>query len=80
MIPQDMQKLLSTQQKQKHHKQKDTLKRKKGKFFLLKFPKSNQGTKMSTRIFKTLANVSIKCGCQWSFIAKQPYLDQVYVN
>ncbi len=86
MIPQHMQKLLlSTQQKEKHHKQKDTLKRKKAKKVLLEFPKSNQGAKMSTRISKTMVGMSIKRGCQWSFIAKQPYLNPslyqlIYLN
>ncbi len=72
MIPQDMQKLLSTQQKLKHHKQKDTLRRGKGKKIMLEFPESNQGAKMNTKISKTLDDMSIKHGCQWSFIAKQP--------
>ncbi len=61
VIPQDMQKLLlSTQQKWKHHKQEDTLKKKKGEIIILEFLVSNQGTKMSIRISKTLD----KCGCQ----------------
>jgi hypothetical protein len=52
---------------------------------LLEFTKSNQGAKMSTRISKTLADMSIKCSCQRSFIAKQPYLDpslcqSIYLN
>jgi len=86
MIPHDMQKLLiSTQQKHKHHKQNDTLKRKKGEKIMLESPKSNQGAKMSTRISKTLVDMSIKHSCQWSFIAKHPYLDPslcqlVYLN
>jgi hypothetical protein len=42
---------------------------------LLEFLESNQGAKMSIRIFKTLADVSIKGNCQRPFIVKQPYLD-----
>jgi len=30
---------------------------------------------MNSIISKTLAGMSIKHGCQWSFIAKQPYRD-----
>jgi hypothetical protein len=57
------------------------LKKKKGEIIILEFLVSNQGTKMSIRISKTLD----KCGCQWSFIGKQPYLDLslfqlVYLN
>ncbi len=85
MIPHNMQKLLSTQQEWKHHKQKDTLRRNEANYFLLEFPESNQGAKMSTRISKTMASMSIKRSCQWSFIAKQPYLDPslyqlIYLN
>jgi hypothetical protein len=53
-------------------------------FFLLEFPKSNQGAKMNTKISKTLVGMSIKCGCQISFITKQPYLASlcqlIYLN
>ncbi len=85
MILKDMLNLLSTQQKRKHCKQKDTLKRKKENLFLLEFSKSNQGAKMSIKISKTLVGMSIKRNCQKKFIAKQPYLDPnlcqlIYLN
>jgi len=42
---------------------------------MMEFPKSNQQSQRMTKIGKTMAGMSIKRGCQRSFIAKQPYLD-----
>jgi len=68
---------LSTQQKQKHHQVNETSK-KKGKKTLVEFPKSNQQSQQKIHISKTMFGMSIKCGCQIAFIAKQPYLDQSF--
>jgi hypothetical protein len=42
---------------------------------MMKFLESSQQSQQMTRIGKTMAGMSIKCGCQRSFITKQPYLD-----
>jgi len=77
VLPEDMQKLLlSTQQKQKHHQVNGTTSKKNGKKALLEFLESSHQTQKKTRILKTMFGMSIKCGCQRAFIAKQPYLDQ----
>ncbi len=67
--------LLSTQYKWKQNKVHDTSTKRKGKKPMMEFPKSSQQSQRMTKIGKTMAGMSIKCGCQRSFIAKQPYLD-----
>jgi hypothetical protein len=42
---------------------------------LNEFPKLNQHSQPKFRIGKTMSSMSIKQGCQKTFIAKQPYLD-----
>jgi hypothetical protein len=70
--------LLSTQQKQKHYQVNGTTSKKKGGKDLVEFLKCSQQSQQKTRISKTMSSMSIKHGCQKTFItcAKQPYLDQ----
>jgi hypothetical protein len=67
--------LLSTQQKRKQNINKNKSTKRKGKKALLEFPKSSQQAMWSIRISKKMAIMSIKCGCQKTFITKQPNLD-----
>jgi hypothetical protein len=68
--------LLSTQQKRKHHQVNETTSKKKGKKALVEFPEFRQQSQLNICISKIMFNMSIKHGCQRTFIAKQPYLDQ----
>jgi hypothetical protein len=49
--------------------------KKKGEKALVEFPESSHQAQQKTCISKTMYGMSIKCGCQRAFIAKQPYLD-----
>jgi hypothetical protein len=76
VLPKDMQKLiLSMQQKRKRRKVNDASMRRKGNKLLIEIPKSTQLSRQSIRIGKMMSRMSIKHGCQRSFVAKQMYLN-----
>jgi hypothetical protein len=52
-----------------------TTTKKMGKKTLVEFLKSNHQAQQKTCIAKIMSSMSIKHGCQRTFITKQPYLD-----
>jgi hypothetical protein len=63
------------QQKRKRRKVNDASTRRKGNKPLIEILESTRLSRQSIRIGKTMSGMSIKHGCQRSFIAKQTYLD-----